>query len=211
MAEYSPTAADVRDFVENIEAAAGFDNSNLGEWWNIIISLHTNLIHPETRTIRPFAEFHSIQPRYRIFAAIAYEWLVTNHKHGTIREALGRIGHTNPGLTSTVTEGMAEHELSRNLRKVRVEGADQSPGNTITSLAEFWVAESTPHPGTTADIHEFVLETVRHILRPMRRSCGIRQGKIRFDFMEEEKQTTPSVPSITIPSCGTAIDANRVC
>lgn len=39
MAEYSPTAADVRDFVENIEAAAGFDNSNLGEWWNIISEL----------------------------------------------------------------------------------------------------------------------------------------------------------------------------
>lgn len=36
MAEYAPTAADIRDFVENLEAAAMVDNPNLGEWWNII-------------------------------------------------------------------------------------------------------------------------------------------------------------------------------
>lgn len=36
MVEYAPTAADIRDFVENLKAAARFDNPHLGEWWNII-------------------------------------------------------------------------------------------------------------------------------------------------------------------------------
>ncbi|KAK3484863.1 uncharacterized protein B0T23DRAFT_282242, partial [Neurospora hispaniola] len=148
MAEYAPTAADIRDFVENLEAAAGFDNPNIGEWWKIIISVHTNLVHANTRTIRSFAEFQGIQPQYRIFGAIAYEWLVLNYKQGTIREALGRIGHTKPGLTTTVTQGMAAHELSGDARKVRVQGADQTPCNAITSLAEFWPSSTTDIPRT---------------------------------------------------------------
>lgn len=101
-----------------------------------------------------------MQSRHRIFGAIAYEWLVLNYKQGTIREALGRIGPTKPGLTTTVTQGMAAHELSGDARKVREQGADQSPCNTITSLAEFWAAEGAlkrrsqrqPLPSSITDI-----------------------------------------------------------
>nr|CAE85483.1 hypothetical protein [Neurospora crassa] len=131
MAEYAPTATDIRDFVENLEAAARFDNPNLGEWWNIIISVHTNLVHAATRTIRPFTEFHGIRSQHRTFGAIAYEWLVMNYKQGTIREALGRIGHTKPGLTTTVTQGMAAHELSGEARKLRPWRDDNPPSDNL--------------------------------------------------------------------------------
>ncbi|KAK3399662.1 hypothetical protein B0T20DRAFT_336717, partial [Sordaria brevicollis] len=91
MAQYTPTVADVRNFVENLEEQAADGNPHLGAMWEILTYLHKDLVEVNTQTMKPLSQFHDIPPFLEAFAAVAYEWLALNYKQGTIRDAIGRI------------------------------------------------------------------------------------------------------------------------
>ncbi|KAK3502207.1 hypothetical protein B0T13DRAFT_509012 [Neurospora crassa] len=164
MADAGPTIEDIEGFVAGLEAAAQVQDPLL---------LQEDLVYPGTSTIRPFDQYVGIDPNFGEFAETAYRWLRIQHACGNTRNAIARIGPTKPGIMDYVTEGMMPHELEKKRRRTLVLCPEENqafPGR-ITSVTQFWandgamkrLAESTPRPGTTADIPQTYAAMLPHV------------------------------------------------
>ncbi|KAK3399660.1 hypothetical protein B0T20DRAFT_341494, partial [Sordaria brevicollis] len=162
----------VYGFVDRIELAAQQGDPDLKVKWKLILFLQNGLLDPNTRAVRPFSYF-TVPLEYRQFGKIAYDWLLFHHMNRTTESALGQIGHTRPGLTRALLDGLAPHE--RDQRRRRVYG--NPPRRPILpsyskSLAGFYATEGAAktvfHRTVSATVTADIPRTRRQQLRSVR-------------------------------------------
>lgn len=105
------------------------------------VYMENNLVNPASGTIRPFEQFAQQTHAHPHFARRAYEYLRFHKQSRTSRAALETIGHTKPGLLTSLLSpngGLAEHERIASRRKQRTVRPEQAFVAHISSDAEFW-------------------------------------------------------------------------
>ncbi|KAK3502209.1 hypothetical protein B0T13DRAFT_394562 [Neurospora crassa] len=164
----------LENFVQFMEEAAAAGHPGLEGMWRVIIYLHENIIHPQTRAFQPFEAFTTIPLNYQAFARTAYRWLRMHIRHRTIRTALMEIGYTKPGLVDGLRSpegGLAKHELNIIRRRNKRNQPDQTFIPRIDSGIEFFLTagalqylSSTPvADATIADIPRTKEAMKRHV------------------------------------------------